>query len=165
VRALEKAGYSTLASLRDASLEALSAVPGMSEIKARSIRDFLAQFAALPDPEPEPATPPLPDPALRLQTTAAQAMGRVIELLVSGVEAGLRPRLLRELTRFAAHAETLVAEAPRLSAKDRERSERRLQRASELLSSAWTHNDLDKKAQARLADGLAEVTDKLTVSE
>jgi hypothetical protein len=77
----------------------------------------------------------------------------------------LRPRLLRELTRFAAHAETLVAEAPRLSAKDRERSERRLQRASELLSSAWTHNDLDKKAQARLADGLAEVTDKLTVSE
>jgi hypothetical protein len=138
----------------------------MSEIKARAIRDFLAQFAALPDPEPEPkrTTSAASDLTLRLQTAAAQAMGRVVEVLVSGAESGLRPRLLRELTRFAAHAETLVADAPRLSEKDRERIERRLQRASELLSNAWTHNALDKKAQARLADDLADATDKLTVS-
>jgi hypothetical protein len=151
--------------LRDAPLEALSAVPGLSEIKARSIRDFLAQFPKLPDPKPETAPAAKSDTVLPLQTASAQAMGRVVEVLVSGADAGLRPRLLRELTRFAARAEALVADAPKLSAKDRERMERRLQRASELLSDAWTHNDLDKKTQSRLADDLSDMTDKLVVSE
>src|SRR5688572_15191437 len=54
VRALLKAGFDTPAALRAADLTTLSAVPGLTEIKARQVLDFLAQFPALPDPEPEP---------------------------------------------------------------------------------------------------------------
>src|SRR5262249_46237720 len=46
VRALLKAGMGSLTALRAASLENLAAIPGMSEIKARHIQEFLAQFPA-----------------------------------------------------------------------------------------------------------------------
>lgn len=170
VRALQKAGFSTLSALQAASLDALTAVPGMSEIKARHIQDYLAQFPVLPEPAPEPAPKPEPEPkkstlleesALSLQKAAAHALNRVVTLLVTASESSLRPRLLRELARFASRAETLIADAPRLSPKDRERSESRLKRITELLADAWTQNDLDKKAQARFAEDLSDLTDKL----
>lgn len=178
VRALQKAGFNTLSSLKTASLETLLAVPGMSEIKARHIQEYLAQFPVLPDraPEPKPASPSKSEPeegkqaekravseeaALPVQKAAAHALNRVVTLLVTAAEASLRPRLLRELSRFASRAEALIAEALQLSAKDRERVENRLKRVTELLADAWTQNDLDKKTQARLAEDLSDLTDKL----
>jgi hypothetical protein len=149
----------------------------MSDAKARHIRDYLAQFPALPEPAPEPEpkrkkkTAAVPDAAsegqtapaqvLPLQKAAAHAMNRVVTLLVSAAEANLRPRLLRELARFASRAETLIITALTLSPNERESAESHLKRAVEILSDAWTHNDLDKKAQARLADDLADLTDRL----
>src|SRR5438067_53283 len=46
VRALQKAGWSNLSMLRSADLETLLTVPGLTEIKARHIQQFLASFAA-----------------------------------------------------------------------------------------------------------------------
>src|SRR5579859_47486 len=44
VRALQKAGLSSLVDLHGATLEQLAAVPGMSEIKARQVHTYLTQF-------------------------------------------------------------------------------------------------------------------------
>lgn len=50
VRALQKAGLGSLDAVRAASLEVLLAVPGMSDIKAHHIQDYLRRFPVAPTP-------------------------------------------------------------------------------------------------------------------
>jgi hypothetical protein len=164
VRALLKAGFTTPAALRAADLNTLCAVPGLSEIKARQVLDFLAQFPTLPDsePEPEPKSLPATDSVQDLRVAAAQTMGRIVSLMAAGAENGLRPKLLRELARLAERAEAHITEVERLLPGEWERAERRLRQASALLASAASQAELDRKAQARLADELAALTNKLS---
>lgn len=149
--------------MRAASLEALRAVPGLSEVKARYIQDYLSRYPALPDPEPDAVTPAKPqtNPMPDVQADFLKVMGRIILLMASHAEEGLRPRLLRELTRLAERVEEAGA-APPAARKDAERVLRRLSQATELLSDALKSKTLDRKSQAKLADDLAGVTEKLT---
>jgi hypothetical protein len=168
------------------------AVPGITEIKARSIRDFLAQFPFVPsDPPqraPKPAETPAPAPAAKksagktapmlvqweagptpppsdavppVTAEAIQLMGKIITLLLSVHAPQFRPRLLRELARFALLVEALATEPFRLSERDRERASRRMRRAGDDFAALWIQDDLDRKTQARFADTLAETYEKL----
>jgi hypothetical protein len=169
VRALRKAGFDSLCSLQAADLAALCAVPGMSEIKARQLHDFLAGFpaSALEQPEPPPGesaeTEPRPatqaaDSALLL--AAIRALGAVTALLPAASDSGLRPRLCRELARFSDRVQALAGSAADLTAKETERAVRRLNRIGALLAEARRDIE-DRKAQARLAAALGEEIDRL----
>ena len=50
LRALQKAGMTSLRDLKAATVAELTAVRGITEIKAQQIHDYLAQFAELHDP-------------------------------------------------------------------------------------------------------------------
>jgi len=170
LRALQKAGLDNLAALRSASLETLLAVPGLTEIKARHIQTFLAPFKDLPKTEPAPAgkstasplvqweTPPAVAPALSpLAEEAVRALGQTARFLLGVHAPQFRNRLIRELARFAERAEILILEPGDLSAEEQEQRMRRLRRGGEEFAAADALPDLDRKAQSRLADTLAEI--------
>ena len=182
VRALQKAGLDSLRALRAAPLETLLAVPGLSEIKARQIQTFLARFPADAFVTPHLETEIKPEkgaaassPVLlqwkapSAQTEAAspllaetvRTLGRTISLLLSGHAFDFRNRLLRGMERFAQRAESLVTEAPPLSAKDRERAMRRMRRISETFDEVRNQEAFDRKAQLKLAETLDETSDWL----
>ena len=170
LRALQKAGLDNLAALRSASLETLLAVPGLTEIKARHIQAFLAPFKDLPTAEPAPAgksassalvqweTPPAAAPALSpLAEEAVRALGQTTRFLLGAHAPQFRNRLLRELARFAERAETLILEPGDLKAGEQEQRMRRLRQGGEEFTAADTQPELDRKAQSKLADTLAEI--------
>lgn len=190
VRALEKAGLSSLSLLRDATLEQLLAVPGMSEIKARHIQTFLANAPILPElePETEPAEakeaaatpagsllPPAPlweahngNGALEAAEAAPawllemqSARSEVITLLTSRFAPNFRARLLREMVRFAAGATGWQQELAQGGEKDQERALRRLRRLRDALAEALPQPELDRKTQSRLAEDISEASDRL----
>lgn len=151
----------------------------MSEIKARHIQQFLAPFETLPDLQP------VPQPAARTQqrqgialyapgmemvaqqenvalgTNLAPTIARALRLLVSDYAPAYRARLLRELIRFLRRAELAQTKPSGVPDRERERLLRRLGRVAELLAQAETRPDLDRKAQTRLADELAEASSRL----
>lgn len=168
VRALQKAGYDNLQSLRAARLEDLRAVPGMSEIKARHIQAFLAQFPALPAAESRKdgaEKRAKSDAALHAFPTLTEAvvgtLGRTITLLLSAPASNFRPRLIRELDRFARQVEKLAAPNARLSADAEKRAMRRLNDLCGEFAKVWMREEIGRKEQAQLAATLASVTEKL----
>ncbi|HZP80727.1 MAG TPA: helix-hairpin-helix domain-containing protein [Chthonomonadaceae bacterium] len=168
VRALQKAGYDSLQSLRDARLEDLLAVPGMSEIKARHIQAFLAQFPARPAAESRKTAPEKQaksDTALHAFPTLTEAvigtLGRTITLLLSAPASNFRPRLIRELDRFARQVERLAAPGAQLSADAEKRILRRLNDICGEFAKVWMREQIGRKEQAQLAATLAAVTENL----
>ncbi len=187
-RALVKAGLGDVTVLRLASLEQLAAVPGMSEIKARHIQDYLAQFtpetlaaaksAALPDPGPVSlaastnlaltlnvdgptvriASPQQLDPSVVQE--GERVLSLTLALLMTEPALGYRARLLREAIGFMQLVMALLR-YPLPEAKARERATRRLQSVAAALSDALAGPELDRKAQTRLADELAQAGDRL----
>jgi hypothetical protein len=193
VRALHKAGLDTLEALRAASFDTLLAVPGMSAIKAAHIQEFLARFPAAPPepvldvapatadrkarkgkvkaegsaqaaPDSRPAPVPLPEPTPPVQAAAVQTLGRTITLLLSVHAPTFRSRLLKELARFARHAASLASDKSRLSEKEQENLARRLRRIGDEFAAAAAQPDLDRKAQTRLIETLAEFCDRFAAS-
>ncbi len=170
LRAIQKAGLDNLAALRNASLETLLAVPGLTEIKARHIQTFLAPFKDLPTTEPAPAgkyaashlvqweTSPTVVPALSpLTEEAVRALGQTARFLLGAHAPQFRNRLLRELARFVERAEILPLEPGDLHADVQEQRMRQLRRAGEEFIAADAQPELDRKAQSKLADTLAEI--------
>ena len=170
LRALQKAGLDSLAALRGASLETLLAVPGLTEIKARHIQTFLAPFKNLPKTEPAPVGKsassslvqwdPAPHAAPALSPLAAEAvraLGLTARFLLGVHAPQFRNRLLRELARFAERAETLILEPGDLKAEEQEQRMRQLRRGGEEFVAADAQPELDRKAQSKLADMLAEI--------
>jgi hypothetical protein len=176
VRALEKAGWSNLSVLRSADLEALLAVPGLTEIKARHIQQYLARFmpedliaipanvetantdkAASQNAASSGSTPG----AAQLVERATRAMGEVITVLLGPEAPQFRSRLLRILGQFAQCAESLATDAVHLSEEQQARAIRRLRRAAKALSEFTGSATSDRKAQGRLADALEELNSKL----
>jgi hypothetical protein len=165
VRALQKAGFDSLDALRAARLEDLLTVPGLSEIKARHIQDFLARSPAAPEPKPKrTSAEPVPFPTSDLAAAAEQAQAR-IQALLSRDSGVLRGRLLHALEGLAAAVETLRSESARLPEKIQERLARRLRRIVAELPAQIGPDDFDRKAQGRLADSLAKAGAKLAASE
>jgi len=180
VRALQKAGLANLAALRQADIDALMAVPGLSEIKARHIQEFLKPFSledlAAPVPaELQQSNHEGPEPvvqhdgatvgissgsAAQVVQRATRAMGEVITVLLSPEAPQFRSRVLRILGQFALCAESLATDAAHLSEEQQARAIRRLRRAAKALSEV-AGAAADRKAQGRLADTLEELTAKL----
>ncbi len=189
MRALIKAGLSDLLTLRAATLEQLIAVPGMSEVKARHIQNYLGRFseedlrraaakqeehrtnrqvpgtngtraqegdspaAAADGPTPAVENSPL---SLPVERTLALAL----ELLLSEPATGFRARLLRETVGFMRLARILTQLEP-LAPKARERALRRLTAAAAALEQANDQPDMDRKEQTRLANELAQTSERL----
>lgn len=159
----------------------------MSEIKARQVLAFLAQFPADAWTEreapPVPSEPdsrptekkssadsdsaagehpaPLPESLTVLIAAAARTQGEVITLLLSVHAPEFRSRLMKELARIATRAEALILDAPFLSPKDQEKAARRLRRIAREMNETSALTTIDRKTQANLADSLAEHFDKL----
>jgi len=174
VRALTKAGWKTLGELRGANLEALAAVPGMTEIKARQIQEFLKPFT-LDDLVEAPAKDAAPkevegEVAATIREAspgtnqvvqrATRAMGEVITILLSPEAPQFRSRFLRILAQFAQTAESIAMDAPYLSEEQQAKAVRRLRRAVKSLSDV-SGSAADRKAQGRVADAIEELTAKL----
>ncbi len=182
VRALQKAGWTDLSALRSADVNTLLTVPGLSEIKARHIQQYLASFT----PDELSPRPPLEDamqlggailsralgpdaPVVgelaaapsQLVQRATRAMGEVVTALLSPDAPQFRSRLLRILGQLAQAAESLATDAPHLSDEQRSRAIRRLRRAGKALSEFNDSAMSDRKAQGRLADVLEELIGKL----
>lgn len=183
IRALQKAGFGSLPALRSAPLEALLAVPGLTEVKAKHIQQYLQPFSPqeLEPPVEAPVIPAraphksgleqdkaeentsssLTDSAAQLIHGATHALGEVITLLLSPEAPQFRSRLLKALGQFAQRAEALAIDAVYLSQEQQERAFRRLRRASKELTDFTGQSDSDRKAQGRLADALDEINGKL----
>ena len=176
--------------MRDATLERLLAVPGMSEIKARHIQTFLANALILPTSET--VTKPadgggvaaaqsvsilsatlLPDAnsgngiaeaAELLPTWLVEmqvARDEAIALLTSRHAPNFRARLLRELVRFAAGIPGWQQGLTQGAEKDQERALRRIRRLRLSLMEALPQTEPDRKTQSRLAEDIAEASDRL----
>lgn len=189
VRALEKAGLGSLSVLRAASREQLLAVPGMSTIKADQIQTFLANAIFASSEEPADKQAPLSRPTrnrrnANVPTSSESEMTPtaplahiapvsawnqessgicvdLITLLVSPPAPDFRARLLRELVRFAAGMPAWQKGLAEAGDKAQERALRRVRRLKEALTEALVPPDLDRKTQSRLAEELAEASDRL----
>jgi hypothetical protein len=159
-RALQKAGFANLNTLREATLEQLASIPGITEIKARQIQTYLAQFAALPDPVPsglvttDPS--PIPTSGGDLWEPLARTLHKIFLLWLAHSEETLRPRLHRELTRLRVRIETCM-EQPACT----EAARPLLLRVERELEGALAPSAFDKKMQGKLADTLAGINDAL----
>lgn len=171
-----KAGFVTLQSLKEASIAQLAEVPGLTEAKAKQIKDYLEQTEAthvevpiLSERAPKkesPSTSVSPDQipgerATRLVTGGAQALVEVINLLLTPQASDFRSRLLRDLSRFSQRTQSLIFDAAHLSPDNQERAIRRLRRASKELGDFAAQALTDRKMQSKLADALEELCDKL----
>jgi len=171
VRALQKAGWGSLSALRSANLETLLTVPGLTEIKARYIQQYLAPFApeelapasaAVESPSAGPAAPSdFTVGAAQVVQRATRAMGEIITILLSPEASQFRSRLLRILGQMAQCAESLATDAAHLSEEQQSRAIRRLRRATKVLSEFTGASMSDRKAQGRIADVLEELNAKL----
>jgi hypothetical protein len=178
VRALNKAGWNSVSALRSAKLEALAAVPGMTDIKAQQVYDYLQPFMpedlierietpATESPAKAPANElsgasrePAPGAGQVVQR-ATRALGEVITVLLSPEAPQFRTRLLRILAQFAQCAESIATDAPYLSEEQQAQAVRRLRRAVKSLSEITGAGAADRKAQGRVADAIEELTAKL----
>lgn len=85
------------------------------------------------------------------------ALGQTARFLLGVHAPQFRNRLLRELVRFAERAETLILEPGDLKAEEQEQRMRQLRSAGEEFVAADAQTELDRKAQSKLADTLAEI--------
>ena len=155
VRALKKAGICSLADLKNTSLEKLIAIPGMSEIKANSMQEYLANFDNLPTVEIAPESKKNSVVEAELYQCAVKIQGRIIQLLLKSVEEGLRQKLLKELSAIASWIESEISAQPSLNEKKLATHLNRLQCAEGILSNI--RDISDKKVQARIAEELANI--------
>ena len=174
VRALQKAGFSDLKALKEMSIERLIEVPGLSEIKARYIQEYLGQFAIL-EPEAKPALAStnagkienvkspagLGDSTTRLIAAGTLALGEIINLLLIPQASEYRSRLLREIGRMAQRTQALLLDAEFLTPDNQEKAIKRLKRSAEEIGSFARMDPADRKVQSKLCDALEELGAKL----
>jgi NAD-dependent DNA ligase len=176
-RALRKAGWNSIASLKRATLADLASIPGISEMKAQQILDFVrasrpAEDAAL-DADREEAAPaaesrvsiqqepsapvPVETP---LQSLAWKVVSSVTLLLQSEQSDSLSPRLARQLHKMLAYAERL-AKAGTAKADMVDRAETQLLKITNVLSKTAGQGLPGPNRQDKLADELRSRRRKL----
>lgn len=184
VRALQKAGLGDLAGLRKATLEQLTAVPGMSEIKARQVTNYLSDFpvealdaadrrrTAAPPRDAYAAGALFADERVAHARQSArsqpsefaqvglQVLELTLGLLLTDTAAGYRGRLMRELARLLNRSYAVLLLGA-VSDRTGERALKSLHSAVEALTTTRRHPALERKAQLRLAETLGDVGDAL----
>lgn len=172
IRALHKAGLTSILDIKAASLDALRSVRGITEIKAAYIHEFLAgfTFAQLKEASASSEAKPASTSATLVQwdhhsiavdispvsLEAARAMGAVIKLLTSPHTPQLRNRLVSGLERLGLECQGLILEAVPVYDQETEKILRRLRKLTESLISIAKQPEFDKKEQGRTADELNE---------
>ena len=113
----------------------------------------------------EAGEPPIPAAspagASLWEREAERARQDIVALLTCPPAPNFRARLLRELVRFAAGMPLWKAALAQAGDKDQERALRRLRRLQDSLMETRVQQDIDRKTQARLAEDLAEASDRL----
>ena len=173
-------------------MDQLTAVPGMSDIKARHIKTYLATFsmdsllqaaeAGRTSPDDREVVLQEVDRTLRkkhespimlgssiqhgsaspFESLGQQALCVAVSLLVAEPATGYRARLLRETVGFM-RLVTLLLRCEPLSDKSQDRATRRLKAAIATLTEAGVRPDLERKEQTHLADQLAQIRARLEV--
>lgn len=173
LRSLHKLGFETVESLKTATMDALIAVPGITDIKARHIKDYLAPFsldriraAAAAHNQNRASKSALtqwealshPVSLSPLTLEAARSLGAVIKILTGPNGAQLRNRLILAFERYGQECQALIVEAVTVPDRDAEKALRRMRKATESLLETARHQEFDKKDQGRVADELAELS-------
>ncbi|HLI48253.1 MAG TPA: helix-hairpin-helix domain-containing protein [Chthonomonas sp.] len=176
VRALQKAGFDSLAALQYCSEESLAAIPGIGPIKARQIKNYVEQFPPTTAKTAEPlvASPStdlswlrvvsLPRQATPLQRAAREAFREIVAILLSPAALNYRRRLLHALLQLLQGCTLLLQQAPTETAESDNAKLLQLQSLCGLLqrtlADAVTEGQragMDNKAQARLARQLRKI--------
>src|SRR5258708_2152493 len=173
-RALEKAGYSTLEQVKPLKIEDLTAVRGISEVKAQQILEFVGSLksapqrtrrttsrrvpVAAPAPIPPPNNPAVLDGLVR---EAAKEVSKVAaDLLRAPASAHFEKRLARQLGKLAFYTERLAANGLPTGA-DAERFASQLNKIKDLLPSIFASPPSAVKKQEKIADKLRSVRKEL----
>lgn len=165
LRALRKAGLGSLVALQKASIEQLQSIRGLTEVKAKYILDYLAQFPNLKDieePKPNPK-PTYSQDYIELRNAAILALSGVNSLLLSPNAVNFRSRLMRELGKFNITLTALALDAAFLETKVREDTTNLLKVLERQMKDFHGIKEPDKKEQGAFADILTEVNNKMKV--
>ena len=171
-RALEKAGYTTLAHIKSLKVEDLTAIRGISEIKAQQILEYAAGLKAAPartrrvstrrtvapPPAPSPESPVVLDGLVR---EAAKEISKVsADLLRSPNSAHLNKKLARQLGKLSFFGERLGANGLSAGA-NAERFASRLNKLKDLLASVAASPQAGTGKQDKLAAKLRTIRKEL----
>lgn len=171
-RALEKAGYSTLAQVKTLKVDDLTAIRGISDIKAQQILDFVAGLKTAsrrtrrpaPPREPAPAPPQAPEPPVVLEglvREAAKEISRVsAELLRSPNSAQFNNKLARQLGKLAFYSDRLGAAGLPAGANG-ERFASRLNKLKDLLATLAADPHTGTAKQTKLSIRLRSIRKEL----
>jgi hypothetical protein len=161
LRALQKAGYHDLRELKTAPLSVLAAVPGMSEIKAKQLTDYLSQFPELPD-MPLASAPAVkrtrPDhsqrPDLQLTAKAAKILGEMSHVLLRTPATERRSRLSRQFEVMEEVLMPFIGVIPYVAPERLPELENRFNDTLAAFRATRQMDKFSKKAQGELADTL-----------
>jgi hypothetical protein len=172
VRALNKAGINSVCSLKNASLEQLTSIPGITPIKASEFVAFLAPYSVSQIERAEEAATAATAAAsqliqwdtldevshvLPLTVEAARSLGAIIKLLTSAHGPMLRNKLVAALELLSSECQAVIVNAVTVHNKDAEKSLRRIRKSTESLIEISGRAEFDRKEQSRLVDELIDL--------
>jgi len=180
VRALQKAGFDSLAALQNSPEERLAAIPGIGPIKARQIKNYVVQLPPIPSKTAEStiASPSsdlswlrvvsLPRQATPSQRAAREAFREIVAILLAPAALCYRRRLLHVLLILLQGCTLLLQQAPAETAEADDTKLLQLQSLCGLLQRTLadaviegSRAGMDNKAQARLARQLRKIAKDL----
>lgn len=161
VRALQKAGFTTLVALWEASEEQIAAVPGISPTKARQIKAFLQQFPPEKTKAQQEVVYPaadagwlrvvsLPRNATPVQKEARTLFREIVVLLLAPPATRYRRRLLRALLLLLQRCAQLLQDPQDFSVQQEEHLSGALQNLFTALQPVVAKPLIDEKEQLRL---------------
>jgi len=173
IRCLRKAGLDTVESLGSATVEQIAAVPGIGEVKARQIREFLdaldethpqngaARESKRKSRAPDAGSPPRGEDRGREATAAVARVSQLAtDLLSAPISHTFDRPLARQVGRIAAlgrHADSAAALKPSRA----ERTMGHLRKVEAILTEVAHEERLGKKRQERLTDELQDRSRKV----
>ncbi len=169
-RTLRKAGFETVEALRGISVEDLTAVPGITEIKARQILDYVGGQRPAPEKvrrdghrrvSTQPSVTVVDGPtAPSLTESIREFSSEAASLLSSDRASHFSGRLARQLGKIAALSGR-VAEDIRVDPEDMGRFRTDLHKIHKLLSEVSFSEKLGRRTQEKLTDRLRDARKEL----
>jgi hypothetical protein len=155
IRCLRKAGWTTIDSLVNVTLEELAAVPGIGEVKARQIKEYVLSGA--------PAaiqSAPAPEPVETLSGSVGRVARLAADLLRAPISHSFDSALARQVGRVASLSDAVI-DGSDSTAKRANRALERLRKIESLLRETAHEERLGGKRQARLAEDLRDLRRKV----
>ena len=169
IRCLRKAGWSTVESLKDATVEEIAAVPGIGDAKAREIRNFLdttgartkngAAVTARARRQTKASEPAFPDGNHDHNRDLGSAIARVSQLATDLLSAPISHSFDRQLARQVGRVAALSDRAEGtdgIKAGRAERALKQLRKMESLLTEVAHEERLAKKRRERMSEELRD---------